>query len=65
MLPQDLDLFVFQDGALIASSEDAKNPFELVDFTTTSSSDLTIVIKRVRNAKADNVILGYNFLKVN
>ena len=24
-----------------------------------------IVIKRVRNAKADNVILGYNFLKVN
>ena len=24
-----------------------------------------IVIKRVRNAKADNAILGYNFLKVN
>lgn len=65
MLPQDLDLFVYQNGALIASSEDAKNPFELVDFIAPSSSDLTIVIKRVRNAKADNVILGYNFLLVN
>lgn len=38
------------------------NPFELVDFTTTSTSDLEIVIKRVRNANADDVILGYNFL---
>lgn len=65
LLPQDLDLFVYQDGTLIASSEASENPFELVDFTTTSSADLTIVIKRVRNAKSDNVILGYSFLKVN
>ena len=65
LLPQDLDLFIYQDGNLIASSESATNPFELVDFTTTSSSDLTVVIKRVRNAFADNVVLGYNFLQTN
>lgn len=62
LLPQDLDLFVYQNGVLLASSTSATNPFELVDFTTTSTSDLEIVIKRVRNANADDVILGYNFL---
>lgn len=62
LLPQDMDLFVFQNGNLIAQSNSATNPFELVDFTSYSSSDLTIVIKRVRNSNSDNIILGYNFL---
>lgn len=65
MLSQDLDLFIYQGGALIASSSAPNNPFELVEFTTNSSANLTIVIKRIRNAQADNVILGYNFLKTN
>lgn len=65
MLSQDLDLFIYQGGTLIASSSAPNNPFELVGFTTNSSTDLTIVIKRIRNAQVDNVILGYNLLKTN
>ena len=65
MLSQDLDLFIYQGGTLIASSSAPNNPFELVEFTTNSSTDLTIVIKRIRNAQVDNVILGYNLLKTN
>lgn len=64
-LPQNIDLLVYQNGNLIAQSNSTTNPFELVDFTTTSSSNLKVVIKRVRNSGTDKVILGYNFLKVN
>ena len=58
MLSQDLDLFIHQGGTLIASSSAPNNSFELVEFTTNSSTDLTIVIKRIRNVQVDNVILG-------
>ena len=65
MLPQDMDLFIYQNGQLIDSSESPDNPFELVDFTTSSSNDLTIVIKRKRNAGTDQIALGYNLAKIN
>lgn len=65
LLPQDMDLFVYQDNVLLASSISPTNPFELVDFTTKNSHDLKVIIKRVRNSKTDNVFLGYNFLQVN
>jgi len=65
LLPQDLDLFVYQENSLVAQSNSANNPFEIVDFTAQNSSDLKIVIKRVRNSGFDNVILGYNFLIFN
>lgn len=57
---QDIDLRVWQNGTLLASSISAKNPFEVVDFTTTSSADLTIEIHRFANSGDDNVILGYS-----
>lgn len=64
MLPQDIDLYIYQNGVLIASSESAYNPFEIVDFVTNSNADLLVKIKRVRNAQYDGVFLGYNFLEV-
>lgn len=64
-LPQDMDLFIYQNGQLVDSSESPDNPFELVDFTTSSSNDLTIVIKRKRNAGGDQIALGYNLAKIN
>lgn len=63
-LPQDLDLFIYQDGILLAESTFPESPFELVDFTAINSSNLRIVIKRSRNSGSDKVILGYNFLHV-
>lgn len=59
-ISQDIDLYVIQDGAVIASSLSAKNPFEVVDFTTSSSSNLKIRIKRYANSGSGNVVLGYN-----
>lgn len=57
---QDIDIRVRQNGSLLASSTSAKNPFEVVDFTTTSDADLTIEIHRYANSGDDNVILGYS-----
>ena len=58
--PQDIDLYVIQDGAIIASSLSARNPFEVVEFTASSSSNLKIRIKRYANSGSGNVVLGYN-----
>lgn len=57
---QDIDLYVKQNGSIIASSTSAKNPFEAVDFTTSSANDLTIIIKRFANSGTGKVALGYN-----
>ena len=59
-ISQDIDLYVIQDGAIIASSLSARNPFEVVDFTASSSSNLKIRIKRYANSGSGNVVLGYN-----
>ena len=58
-ISQDIDLQVWQNGVLLANSNSLKNPFEVVDFTTTSNANLTIVIHRFANSGSDNVILGY------
>ncbi|NLO22937.1 MAG: S8 family serine peptidase [Fibrobacter sp.] len=58
-ISQDIDLRVYQNGTLLKSSISAQNPFEVVDFTTTSNADLTIEIYRYANSGSDNVILGY------
>lgn len=60
-LSQDIDLFVYQNNQLIAFSNSSNDPFEMVDFTTSSNSDLTIVIYRFANSGDDDVILGYSF----
>ena len=59
MLSQDIDLRIYQDNQLIAYSTSSFDPFELVDFTTTSNSDLTIEIFRFANSGDDNFVLGY------
>ena len=59
-ISQDIDLCVIQDGSIIASSSSSKNPFEVVDFTTHSNSNLKIRIKRYANSGSGNVVLGYN-----
>ncbi len=60
-LSQDLDLFVYQNNQLIAFSNSSDDPFEVVDFTTSSNADLTITIYRFANSGDDDVILGYSF----
>jgi hypothetical protein len=64
MLPQDIDLFVYQSGNLVKSSTSSTNPFELVDFVAPASGSITVRIKRVRNSQSDRVLLGYNFLNL-
>ena len=59
-IAQDIDLRVYQNGNIIASSLSGDNPFEVVDFVTTSNADLTIEIKRYSNSGSDNVVLGYS-----
>ena len=59
-LSQDIDLYVMQNGNTIACSTSGNNPFEVVDFTTSSASDLTIIIKRYANSGSGKVALGYN-----
>lgn len=60
MLAQDIDLYVYQGTTEpIASSTSAYNPFEVVDFTTQSSSNLTFKIKRFANSYSDDVVLGF------
>jgi len=59
-ISQDIDLIVKQNGNIIAYSESANNPFEVVDFITTSNAPLTVIIRRYSNSGYGNVILGYN-----
>ncbi|MCQ2107200.1 MAG: S8 family serine peptidase [Fibrobacter sp.] len=60
-LSQDIDLRVYQNNRLIAYSNSSHDPFEVVDFITSSNADLTIEIERYANSGDDNVILGYSF----
>lgn len=64
-ISQDLDLRVYQNNHLLAYSISIDNPYEVVDFTTDSNSDLTIVIHRHANSGDDNVILGYSLWEDN
>lgn len=59
-ISQDFDLLVWQGNRLIASSSSARNPFEIVDFTTNSNNNLKIEIIRYANSGDDNIILGYS-----
>lgn len=65
VLSQDMDLFVYQNDSLIASSTFSQTPFEIVSFVTATSGDLVVKIRRVSNSGVGDVILGYNMLKVN
>lgn len=58
-LSQDIDIDVYQGNTLVAYSISGTNPFEMVDFTTQSSQDLRIVIKRFSNSGYGKVALGY------
>lgn len=60
VISQDIDLYIYQDGRLIASSVSAKNPFEIADFVAKSNSDLRIKIYRYANSGVGGVKLGYN-----
>jgi len=64
-LPQDIDLYVSQNGRTI-SSVSWTNPFEVVVFdNVTPNVPLTITIHRAfNNYKSDNVYLGYAIRKV-
>jgi hypothetical protein len=57
--PQNIDLYVVQNNMTIASSTSPTNPFEIVDFVTTSNAPLTILIYRPSNSGSNNVLLGY------
>ena len=58
--PQDFDIFIYDEkGKEIAKSTTGDNPFELVDFST-SSDYVTVKIKLDRN-DGERIILGYNF----
>ncbi len=58
--PQDINLYVVQNGMTIASSTAPTNPFEIVDFVTTSNAPLTIIIYRNSNSGSNDVLLGYH-----
>ncbi len=60
VIPQDIDLKVYQNGVPIETSQSSYNPFEVVDFTATSNDSLKIEIIRYSNNGSDNVILGYS-----
>ncbi|GBU23411.1 hypothetical protein R83H12_00022 [Fibrobacteria bacterium R8-3-H12] len=57
---QDLDLYVYQNGNLIAFSLSYDNPFEVVNFVAPTSDPLSVIIHRYRNSGSDRVILGYH-----
>ncbi|MCF0222628.1 MAG: S8 family serine peptidase [Fibrobacter sp.] len=63
VLPQDIDLRVYQNGKKVGESNSSHNSFELVDFTATSSKDLEIEILRYRN-NGGRVLLGYNMVEI-
>jgi len=63
-LPQNIDLYVSQNGRTISSTS-VKNPFEVVVFdNVTPNAPLTIKINRVSNSGSDKVSLGYAIRKV-
>jgi len=67
-IAQDIDLIVKQNGQVIAQSNSFNDPFEVVDFTPKSNSNLTIEIRRDGNRPnqsstyipPEKVILGYS-----
>lgn len=67
-IPQDIDLYVYQNDSIIAQSNAYDNPFEVVDFTPPTTDNLQIVIHRYRNSSdttahnlpPEKVILGYS-----
>lgn len=63
-LPQDIDLFVYQNGSQIAYSYSGPNPFEFAEFVAENDSDVQIRISRYRN-DGGRVLLGYNLVEVN
>ncbi|PWJ69038.1 MULTISPECIES: hypothetical protein [unclassified Fibrobacter] len=58
IIPQDIDLEVCQDDRCYTSNS-AKNPFEVVEFTAQTTGDLKVTIKRYNN-EGGRVLLGYN-----
>jgi hypothetical protein len=60
--PQDIDLWVEQNGVKIANSRSSRNPYEVVDFVTTSNAPLTIIIERYSNSGTGDVLLGYHMM---
>ena len=66
-IAQDIDLRILQNGREITRSDRANDPFEVVDFTPKSNSNLTIEIRRAENRPnqsstyipPEKVILGY------
>ena len=62
-IPQDIDLYVYQNGKRVDYSNSGANPFEFVEFKSNSGRPLTIVISRYRN-DGGRVLLGYNLLRV-
>lgn len=63
VLPQDIDISVWQNGTQLGASRSYDNAYELVEFTTTNTSDIEIVISRHRN-RGGRVLLGYNFAEI-
>jgi len=64
-VPQDIDLRVYQGDKLLAKSTSYHNPFEVVSFKTTSTSDLTIKIRRDSNCDAnERIIMGYSLVQL-
>jgi len=62
IIPQDIDLYVYQDGKLLAASTSANNSYEAVEFIATSSSPFVVKIKRYRNSSTNEMVkLGYSF----
>ncbi len=59
-LSQDIDLYVYQNGQLLAASSSPRNPYEMVDFETRTAQDLQIIIRRYANSGIGDVKLGYN-----
>jgi len=58
--PHDFDLWVKQNGSVIAQSRYSRNPFEIVDFVTTSNAPLTIIIEKFASYdKSSKLSLGY------
>lgn len=58
--PQDFDLTVLDSrGNVLAKSTTGDNPFELVEFSSEMSGEVTIKIKLYRN-DGERVLLGYN-----
>lgn len=64
VISQNLDLYVYQNGELIASSTTSRSPFEIVSFYTETAADLVVKIKRTSNSGVGDVILGYNMLTI-